>query len=198
LVGDTLYVVGGQDRPDATGTVRTAYRIDLAAPNPSWQEIDPLPNHGRMLAVAAAFDGALWIVGGVDLVAGAEGRPQRRYLNDALRYDPGRGWRHVADLPHALAAAPSPAPADPSGFFILGGDDGSQTAVAPDRHPGFDRTILRYDVATDRWVNAGELRAARVTTPCVRWNGSWVVPGGEARPGVRSPEVWRFTPQTKG
>jgi hypothetical protein len=28
--------------------------------------------------------------------------------------------------------------------------------------------------------------------PLVRWRGAWVIPGGEMRPGVRSPEVWAF------
>jgi N-acetylneuraminate epimerase len=29
-----------------------------------------------------------------------------------------------------------------------------------------------------------------VTTNAVLWNNDIVIPGGEARPGVRSPQVW--------
>jgi hypothetical protein len=29
-----------------------------------------------------------------------------------------------------------------------------------------------------------------VTTPAVRWHNRIVIPSGEMRPGIRSPEVW--------
>ncbi|HUR53982.1 MAG TPA: hypothetical protein VMZ71_07615 [Gemmataceae bacterium] len=113
------------------------------------------------------------------------------------RYDPGRGWLRVKDFPNPVAASPSPAPSGETGFFVLGGDDGSQVAVSPDKHRGFSRTVTRFDPKRGEWVSAGELPAARVTVPCVVWGEAWVVANGEARPGVRSPEVWRFTPPTR-
>lgn len=193
LVGDTLYVAGGQDRPDAAATLSNVWRMDLSAAAPRWEEVAPVPGGGRMLSVAAGHGGAFWVVGGVDLVADG-GAVRRRYLSDAYRYDPRRGWERVADLPHPVAAAPSPAPADGAGFLVLGGDDGTQVGATPDRHRGFRRDTLRHDPAAGRWVAAGTLPAPRVTVPCVRWGDAWVVPSGEARPGVRSPEVWAFTP----
>ena len=159
-------------------------------------EVEACPGPGRMLAVAAAFDGAFWVVGGVELVA-KKGAVERRYLADAYRYDPGKGWARVADLPHPVAAAPSPAPADISGFYVLGGDDGSHVGAAPDRHPGFGGKALRYDRESGKWAEAGAIPAARVTVPCVRWDRAWVVPSGEVRPGVRSPDVWAWSPGKK-
>jgi N-acetylneuraminic acid mutarotase len=150
-----------------------------------------------MLATAAAVDGALWVAGGVDLSPGPDGKARRRYLRDVLRYDPRGGWRRVADLPYPVAAAPFPAPVDNGGFYVLGGDDGTQSATPPGEHRGFRREILRYDTRTDRWGRSGELPTARVTTPCVQWNGAWVIPSGEDRPGVRSPEVWSGTVTAK-
>ncbi len=193
LVGDTLFVAGGQETPDATKTLKTAWRIDLTAREPKWQEIAPCPGGGRMLAVAAGFDRAFWMVGGVDLVVGSGDKVERHYLKDAYRYDPDKGWKRVADLPHAVTAAPSPAPIDATGFYILGGDDGTQVGVAPDKHRGFGKTILRHDSKTEKWVEAGQLTAPRVTLPCVLWGELWVVASGEVRPGVRSPQVWGFT-----
>ncbi len=193
LAGDWLYVAGGQEKPDATETLKTMYRIDLAAEQPAWQEVEAWPGGGRMLAVAASYDGAFWLAGGTDLVAGKDGKAERRYLKDAYRYDPDRGWKRVADLPRPAVAAPSPAPADGSGFFLLGGDDGANVGFTPpERHPGFERTILRFDRKTAAWTGAGSLPAPRVTVPLVEWNNLWVVPSGEVRPGVRSPEVWSF------
>jgi glycerophosphoryl diester phosphodiesterase/N-acetylneuraminic acid mutarotase len=189
LVGDVLYVAGGIEKPDSVATERAGYALDLSTPEARWQELPPCPGGGRMLALAAAFDGAFYLAGGADLVA-AGGKVERRYRTDAYRYTPAGGWKRVADLPAALVGAPSPAPADARGFFALGGDDGTQVAAAPDGHRGFRTAVLRYDAARDVWAEMGELPAPRVTTPCVRWGEWWVVPGGEVRPGVRSPEVW--------
>ncbi|MCE9563948.1 MAG: galactose oxidase [Planctomycetes bacterium] len=196
LVGDTLYVAGGQEKPDSKDTLKLAWKIDLAATELKWKQIDAWPGSGRMLAVAASFDGAFWLLGGADLVVGKGEKIERRYLKDAYRYD-DKGWKRVADLPYSVVAAPSLASTNTSGFFILGGDDGSQVGVAPDKHQGFRKKVIRYDSKTKMWVEAGELSAPRVTVPCVRWNALWVVPSGEVRPGVRSPEVWSFTPKNK-
>jgi N-acetylneuraminic acid mutarotase len=200
LLGRTLYVAGGQERPDAAEALRTLYSLDLSSPSARWRERNPWPGSGRMLAVAASLDGAFWLAGGVDLVPGQDGKPERRYLRDAYRYDPARdSWRRLPDLPYPAAAAPSPAPVDESGFLVLGGDDGSKVGFTPpERHPGFNKGILRFDRKSERWVAAGEMPAARVTVPCVRWNGLWVVPSGEARPGVRSPEVWALAGRSDG
>ncbi len=197
LVGDTLYVAGGQEKPDSTTTSKAAWRLDLSAREPRWERLTDCPGSGRMLAVAAGFDDSFWLIGGVDLVASASGKVERRYLTDAHRYTPGKGWQRVADLPRPVTAAPSPAPADASGLYLLGGDDGSQVGVAPDQHRGFSRQILRFDPQTAKWIDAGELAAPRVTVPVTQWGQSWVVSSGEARPGVRSPDVWAWTPGKK-
>jgi N-acetylneuraminate epimerase len=197
LVGDTLYIAGGLKKPDATQALKTVYRINLAASNPTWQEIEPIPGTGRMLSIAGSFDGAFWLIGGVELLVGTSGKAERCYLKDAFRFHPDKGWQRLADLPYPLAAAPSPAPADAAGFRILGGDDGSQLAVPPHQHRGFNKNILRYDAKTNEWRIAGQLPAAPVTTPCVVWNGSCIIPSGEVRPGVRSSQVWSWTPAAR-
>lgn len=193
LVGDVLYVAGGQVAADARTASSGAWRIDLSASQPKWEAIEPCPG-GRMLAAAAGFGGSFWMVGGVELVEGTGASVERRYLVDGYRYDPGKGWTRIADLPFPVAAAPSPAPVDATGFSLLGGDDGSQVGVAPDRHRGFSSRVLRYDASDSRWEVVGEVPAPRVTVPCVPWNGRWIVPSGERRPGVRSPDVWEWSP----
>ena len=176
--------------------MKTVWKIDLSAVAPKWKEIDACPGGGRMLSVAAGLDGAFWLVGGVDLIRKGE-KIERRYLKDAYRYDPEKGWKRIADLPHPVVAAPTPAPAIASGFTILGGDDGSQVGVDPDKHRGFSTKVLRFDARANKWAEAGELPAPRVTVPCVPWNKAWVVPSGEMCPGIRSPEVWALAPGKK-
>ena len=75
-------------------------------------------------------------------------------------------------------------------IMIFGGDDGSQVALTPTDHRGFPRDTLAYRVSDDTWSHGGEVPFSLVTTALTVWRGQIVVPGGEARPGVRSTRVW--------
>jgi N-acetylneuraminic acid mutarotase len=196
LVGDVLYVAGGIDEPESTTTSRYFWQMDLAAREPKWTELPAWPGNPRMLAVAAELGGKFYLIGGVDLTAGPDGKPKRRDLTDSYCYDPtiGKGWRRIADLPHSVVAGPTPAPDVNENIYLLGGDDGLQANLPPAEHAGFFKTSLRYDAKTDKWSTAGEITAPRATVPVARWNNAWVLPSGEVRPGVRSPEVWQWTP----
>lgn len=193
LVGDVLYLAGGIEKPNSTAASKAVYRIDLNAKSPRWETVDGFPGNGRMLSAATGFDGAFWLVGGVEIVMGKDGKPDRKYLSDAYRYDPANGWKRLADLPHAVAAAPSPMPTNTDGLFVVGCDDGKQWGASHDKHTGFNTSLLRYDTKAEKWKTVGEVKAPRVTTPCVRWADRWVIPSGEVRPGVRSPDVSTFT-----
>ncbi len=191
ILGNTIYVAGGIEKPDATSALQTFWALDLGRAQPQWQELPPWPGPGRMLAMAAVQDKAFFVVGGTSLAPDTQGQPVRTYLRDAYRYQPGGGWRRVADLPHPVVAAPTPAPAPgQSSFLVLGGDDGSRVNFTPiDRHPGFPGAVLTYHTITDTWRTSGQMPVAQVTTPLVRWNDDWIMPNGEIRPGVRTPAV---------
>jgi N-acetylneuraminate epimerase len=179
LVGDTIYIAGGEESPGTTNTLNTFF----AFTNNRWQELPSWPGCGRTLAMAAAMDGDFYLVGGVNLVDG-----KRRYLRDAYRYNPKSGWRRVRDLPHPMAAAPC---IGGDRLMILGGDDGSRYGFQPvEKHPGFCAEILEFK--RGEWKVAGKIPAPRATVPVVNWRGQLVIPSGEVRPGVRSPEVWSW------
>lgn len=190
LVGSTLYVAGGQENPDSTRALSRVFSLDLANASARWKEAPNLPGSGRILATAAAFDGAFWVFGGASLNPDEGGKAVRAYLRDAYRLDPARGWQRLPDLPHPVVAAPSPASTSSRGIVILGGDDGSRVGTDPTTHPGFSRTMLRYDPVSNSWAKLPDMPFAFVTTSAVPWRGGWVVPGGERRPGIRSNEVW--------
>jgi N-acetylneuraminic acid mutarotase len=129
------------------------------------------------------------------LSSDANGRPVRRYLKDAYGFTPGRGWIRVADLPRAAVAAPSPAIELNGKLLIISGDDGELVNFEPKSdHPGFPKSVLAYDPLADRWTRLGESPLSRATVPVVTWQDMTVIPSGEVRPGVRSPEVWTFQP----
>lgn len=192
IVGNTVYVAGGSASPDATLALKNYWALDLSKRSATWGELQPWPGSARMLSVAAGVGGSFYLVGGTALALDANGRPARTYLKDAYRFTPGRGWQRVADMPNPVVAAPTPAPVVANErFLIVGGDDGSLVNFEPkSKHPGFPRRILSYDTQRDAWSVIGETPAARATLPTVEWNGLTVMPSGETKPGVRSPEVW--------
>jgi hypothetical protein len=50
---------------------------------------------------------------------------------------------------------------------------------------------LSYDSSTDTWtVLDTAVPISRATVPTVLWRDRMVIPNGEARPRVRTPEVW--------
>lgn len=196
LLGNTLYVAGGIETPGSTNTLKTFWALDLGAAKPHWRELEPWPGPARMLAVAAVQEQSFYLISGAELSGDANGKPVRRFLKDAFRYQPGFGWSRLADLPRSAVAAPTPAPSlGQSDFLVLGGDDGVLVNFKPlDQHPGFPKTILAYHADTDNWRPFGEMPIAHVTTTMTVWNGGFVMPSGEIRPGVRSPEIWTFLP----
>ncbi|KAF0176738.1 MAG: Kelch repeat-containing protein [Limisphaerales bacterium] len=191
LLGDTLYIAGGIEKPDSTSTLKKFYALDLASKVPAWRELEPWPGPARMLAVATAQDGSFFLVSGADLHPGPDGKAARTYLKDGYRYTPGKGWKRIADLPRFAVAAPSPAPTvGTTQFLVISGDDAAQLTVKPTEHKGFPKSVLAYDTRADRWTEVAPTPAPRVTVPTVRWNGAWLVVSGEQKPGIRSPEVW--------
>jgi N-acetylneuraminic acid mutarotase len=67
LVGDTLFVAGGQEAPDSTTALNSIYSIDLSASKPAWRAEPPLPGPGRILAVTTACGGTFYVAGGASL-----------------------------------------------------------------------------------------------------------------------------------
>lgn len=190
-IGDVIYVAGGTTSPTATAAEKRFLSINLADREPAWCELEPCPGPGRMLAVAASVDGAFYLASGASLAPDAAGKPVRTYLTDAYRYQPGGGWSRIADLPHSTAGAPTPAaPVGDKGFAIFGGDDGTKVSFEPkDQHPGFNHAVIAYDRQANAWTTIGEMPLAQVTTALVLWHGGYVVPTGEVRPAVRTPQV---------
>jgi len=208
LVGKNVLVGGGTD-----GSLchRMMYRWRLSENEaPVWEPVGwPAEARGRMYAVSGVKGGKFYLFGGRDF-AGSEEEQENRifgldWLADCWKLDVSKHtWRRLADLPEARSAAPSKAmPVGASFLMMLGGVPvpflREQLAARPEingqgmEHPGFPASILSYNIVTDRWTEAGSLPLegtfAPVTTPVVFWNGKAILPTGEIKPGVRSPQV---------
>jgi N-acetylneuraminic acid mutarotase len=196
LAAGHIYAFGGQSSAQATsaGARLWSLKVDAGGKPVRWVEHAPLPGDGRILAAAAGCRGTLYILGGAALAPATGGVAVRRYLREAWSFHPALGWKRLPDLPVPLVAAPAVCgPADEP--VLLGGNDGSMSGVilAPGEiHPGFSRSVLRYDRSGRRWVESGRLPLSLVTTGAVWWKNSIVIPGGEDRPGNRSAAVLRI------
>lgn len=191
--GSSLVIIGGQESPTASSALSHGFQLDLSNRQPEWKKLPPLPGEPRILATVAANQESLFVFGGAKLISQEDGSTSRKYLQDAYAYTQAAGWKRLPDLPEPLAASPSPAPVMQSKIYVFGGDNGSQLNSEPSAHTGFSKRILVFDLQKQNWQSIGELPAPRVTVPCVSWGNTWIVPSGEIRPGIRSPEVWRFT-----
>lgn len=185
-----IYVAGGTVSPTSTVALSTFLAFDERWQ--SWSNLPTWPGPARQLAIAGAYGRMFCMVGGTSLDAGADGQPVRTYLKDAYAYNSVGGWKRIADLPFPLAASPSPAATVNGKLIIFGGDDAP--SADPKTHKGFRDEMLEYDPATDKWTIIGHMPAPRATAPVVLWNGGYVIVSGEVRRGVRSREVWMWTP----
>jgi N-acetylneuraminate epimerase len=211
VLDEVVYISGGIETPTATSAMNTFWSLDLKQTNAGWQELPPCPGGGRILSCMAAAEGRVWLFSGAALKQGDDGKPERLWLKDAWSYKPAprsgerqladsdrrltsspTGWAKQSDLPRVAVAAPGPAPVVDGKILIIGGDDGALVNFEPkSAHPGFPREVLAFEVKTQTWSKAGEVPFSLVTTNAVLWKNEIVIPGGEARPGVRSPQVWR-------
>ncbi|MGQ0647254.1 MAG: kelch repeat-containing protein [Gemmatimonadaceae bacterium] len=195
LVGRAAHVMGGIEDPRATEASAAHWVLDLDNTAAGWRTLPPLPAAGRILAIATATADALLVFGGCSLAPDSTGSVRRTYLRDAWRFSGGR-WTRLADMPHPLAAAASPAPIDGQGVFVVSGDDGTQANARPADHQGFTREVLRYDMSANAWQSVGMLDApAPVTLPTAPWRDGFVFVNGELRPGVRTRAVFLFRPR---
>jgi N-acetylneuraminic acid mutarotase len=181
--------------------MHTFWSLDLSQPSDrrKWKIHEPWPGPERIQPVAAVQGDSLYLVSGIRLESDNEGKPRRMtpFLTDAFRYTPSENkadgtWEQIADVPEAVAAAPSPAMAiGNDAFAIFGGVDHVVNGLPHPTHPGFTRGVFVYDVENKKWTSAEKMPTgvSRVTAPSVIWNHTYTIVSGERAPGRRSPEV---------
>lgn len=187
-----IHCLTGSPSPNSVSAMRQHWRLDLDQPQLGWSSLAEFPGSGRILAAAGCSSRELVIGGGAQLVAGQHGKPQRVLCQDVYGFD-GRTWRRLADLPEPAVASPGPMPWVHGKLWLLGGDTGRGMQSSPLKHPGFSRILWSYHPVLNHWSREGRLPAGLVTAPLVSAFGGWVLPGGEIRPGLRSPKVWLLT-----
>lgn len=200
LVGDVIYLAGGQSDLGLDSAMKNFWSLDLSKKDNKdefvWKELDPWPGPARAFNLTVAqhdgFNDAVYMMSG----RRQEG-DQVQFLKDVWQFTPATGkWKRRADVSRCVMAGTA-APWGQSHVFVLGGADGSLFGKADelrDRHPGFPKKALSYHTITDTWSDAGPIPRNHVTTAAVLFEDQIVIPSGEVRPRVRSPQVWSITP----
>ena len=191
LLGDTIYVAGGWERPSADQAMKNFWSLDLSRSSPQWEVLEPWPGPARISPVMAAQDGAVYLFGGAELLRDEQDQLTPRVLADAYRYRPGEEWDAVAGLPRAAVAAPGISVGQ-SHVLVFGGDDGTsfERRDEPEtKSAGFRQDVLAYHTITDTWASVGMLPAGLASTTAVHWRDRIVIPGGETALGRSSAVV---------
>lgn len=213
FAGNRLFVAGGENEK---GVVSSLLTLDISADDPQWKKLADLPHavsHALLVAQSYRNKTCLYLIGGrrKDVSGISE------LYADVYRYSiDADEWKPCASLPYALSAHTG-VMVGSENILVLGGDKGTvfgkvERALAAieketdpviktrlikeknelqNTHPGFSREILQYDTEADVWKKAGDLPfPTPVTTQAINWGIDIVLPSGEIKAGVRTPDIW--------
>lgn len=210
---NTVYVAGGENT-DSTSS--GFYSLDITDAAAQWNTLANLPqavSHAVVVAQYNAGGPSVYVLGGrkknsngiSDIYASA-------YAFDLKKKE----WKEIKSLPYSLCAGTGIA-VRKNEILLFGGDKGeifhktelsiaainaaTDTAKKQDlirqknqlqsAHPGFSKEVLVYNTSTNNWTSTAPLPfEAPVTTTAILWDNDVVIPNGEIRAGVRTPEIW--------
>jgi N-acetylneuraminate epimerase len=215
-IGSAIFVAGGLD---ASGASNTFYSLDMKNPEIGWTILPQLPVAVSHAVVVSQQDGSekcIYVIGGrnkttevstflssiwkyspssgkwhsegaitsngkiVSLSAGT-GIAFGSHHIVLFGGDPGIFFNRTERLNTAIEKAP--------------GEDEKQKLrtekeVMLTNHPGFSKEVLSFNTLTKVWEHIGETgHESPVTTSAFVWNGTVVIPSGEVRPGIRTPNT---------
>lgn len=198
-IGQRIYLCGGQHGGSLETASNQLWSLDLSQRGSDqdfhWQQLADCPGPTRALNLTIAqhdgFEDCVYVISGR-----RQADQEVEFLTDSWRYIPSKQqWKRCADLPHCMMAGVGIAYGQ-SHVFVLSGADGSLFGRAEelkDAHPGFPKRSFAYHTITDTWIPAGETPLNQVTAQAVQMGGRILVPSGEIRPRVRTPQVMQVT-----
>ena len=215
-----VYLAGGESKQ---GPTDQCWTLDLGDPEGGWSPLPSLPKpvtHAVLTAVEVQYAIVLHVYGG--RCRKPDGISE--IYDSVFELSPSEGrWVSRPSLPYPVSAH-SGAAFGTSGALLFGGDRGTTfskvermlAAIAQSkdeaerqrlirekndllaRHPGFNADVLYYDHASGKSVTIGKMTGKPpVTATALEWNGSYYIPSGEIRAGVRTPTILRIDVATK-
>lgn len=207
-----IYVAGGERANDVSVEFLV---LDLNNQSAGWKRLSPLPkplSHTVMVVQSNGTEECIYLVGGRKRNPGSTSD----FYSSVLQYNLKTGrWSEGEALPYALSAGTGIAIGG-SHILLFGGDTGetfhktetliaainketneekkkalnNEKAKVQATHPGFCRQVFLYNTKKVQWQKLDCLPfELPVTTTAVQWNGEIVIPSGEIKAGVRTPQI---------
>lgn len=207
MIGNTIYLAGGAENLALSSTMSNFWSLDLdqyGSNDFQWKVLPSWPGAERAFNITVAqhngYTDCIYVMSGRRQ---GDGGDDWEVLSDVYEFNPEQfesgessGWRERNHMP-APRMAGSGIGVGQSHVFILSGADGSLYQQADDLkelHPGFPKTILGYHTITDTWFEAEDMPVNQLTSHGFKWNEEIIMAGGEIKPRVRSPQIWKITP----
>ncbi len=211
-IENMVYLVGGEMQNKVSDKLLS---LDLNNTLVGWKELAPVPtpiSHAVFLTQISAGTNCLYLIGGrkkndngiSDLYA------------SVYEYVPKKNkWLEKTPLPYALSAGTG-VMMSANKILLFGGDKGetfhqTETLIAAisnekdssekqrlnqqkmqlqTNHPGFSNSVLLYDVVSGETKTVGSIPfATPVTTTACKWGNQVLIPCGEIKAGVRTPQI---------
>jgi cyclically-permuted mutarotase family protein len=210
--GQTVYLAGGET---STGTSDGFYALDLNDIATGWKTLPALPkpvSHCVMTAITNGKNYGIYLAGGRKK---NENGISDLY-SSTFEFDLHKNtWEEKKSLPYSLCAGTGIACSRGS-MLLFGGDRGQtfhqvETFIAAINaemdaskkqglilqknklqasHPGFSKEVLLYNAQKNKWESMGNIPFdVPVTTTAVKWDNDFILPCGEIRAGVRTPQI---------
>ena len=207
-----LYLAGGETTDSAASGF---YMLDLDKKNEGWIRMPNPPkpvSHTVMVLQSEGGPPSIYLLGGRRKNPGGISE----FYDSNFRYDLEKNlWSEKKSLPHPLSAGTGIA-AGKNFILLFGGDKGTTFQKVEQlisfigkeedslkkaqlirekndlqfSHPGFSRDLLMYHTQNDSWEKIGEVEFdLPVTTTAVSWKKNVLIPSGEIRAGVRTPDI---------
>jgi N-acetylneuraminate epimerase len=207
-----IYLAGGETKEGASNRF---FSLDIENVSAGWKELPQLAKPVSHAVIVVQLNGqhnCIYLIGGRKRNAGGISDLYASVYQFDLSTNQ---WQQKRSLPYPLSAGTGVATGD-NGVFVFGGDRGEtfhktelliaeiakekdeerkqklneEKAVLQASHPGFSKEVLLYNAAKDKWTKTGCIPFdAPVTTTAIKWNKEVVIPSGEIKAGVRTPQI---------
>ena len=207
-----VFIAGGESRE---GVSDKCWSIDLSNSASGWKELPSLPkpvSHAVFVAVKSAGILKLYLVGGRRKTM----QGISELYSSVFELSIGQNnWKELESLPYPLSAGTGVAIGS-AGIILFGGDRGTTFSKVESylsaisnatnetekqqlirqknqlltSHPGFSKEILLYNISTGKTKTAGTVPyPVPVTTTAFWWDKVVMIPSGEIKAGIRTPQV---------
>ena len=209
-IGDEIFVAGGENQTAASSEF---YKLNLNDTEKGWEVLANIPHPVSHSILVAVNNGeSVFLFGGREKNIGDTSTLYRQVYQYRIEKNT---WIEKQSMPYALSAGTG-ALINDDFIALFGGDKGSvfhktealihainkeQDSVKKQQlnqekiklqaaHPGFSKSVLLYDIATNSWKEGSEINfTTPVTTTAIKNSNRIFIPSGEIKAGVRTPHI---------